>query len=65
MRNQENENRLLQAVASYKHDPLGFVLFAFPSGEPCALQPWQAKELENIARSVRDATDEQVPTLDA
>ena len=46
----------LQAVTEFRHDPLGFVLWAFPWGEPGPLhahsgpEPWQAAILREIGR---------------
>jgi hypothetical protein len=52
MRNEEYELQLRRDIAQYRHDPLGFVLFAFPWGEkggPLEKQlgpmMWQAEEL--------------------
>ena len=34
MRTQDLEDELRQTIAKFRHDPLGFVLFAFPWGVP-------------------------------
>lgn len=50
---------LAEAVAEYYDDPLGFVLFAFPWGEPGPLQDhagpdvWQRESLERIGAEVQ------------
>jgi len=51
-------------VGSFAHDPLGFVLFAFPWGEagtPLARdlgpEPWQRAVLSEIGRSLRSLSD--------
>lgn len=57
-RNQEYEDDLLAKIASFRHDPLGFVLFAFPWGEPGPLerfpgpQQWQVEVLTDIGNIV-------------
>lgn len=53
------DEQLAEAVAEYYADPLGFVLFAFPWGEPGPLQHhagpdiWQREALEWIGQQVR------------
>lgn len=53
------EQQLHEAVAEYYDDPLGFVLFAYPWGEPGPLEPhtgpdvWQRAALERIGAEVR------------
>lgn len=50
---------LAEAVAEYYDDPLGFVLFAYPWGEPGPLQEhagpdiWQRDSLDRIGKEVR------------
>lgn len=55
----EAEQRLVRDIASFRHDPLGFVQFAFPWGVPgTALaesvgpQMWQAEEMIAIGRAM-------------
>jgi hypothetical protein len=49
---------LHDAVMSFRHDPLGFVLFAFPWGEPGALandkgpEPWQRDLLDRLGKGL-------------
>lgn len=49
---------LHDAVMSFEHDPLGFVLFAFPWGEPGPLandagpEPWQRDLLDRIGKGL-------------
>lgn len=52
---------LLEALAEFQHDPLGYVLFAFPWGEPgteladeAGPRKWQREILEEAGRGVRD-----------
>lgn len=53
------ELQLAEAVADYYADPLGFVLFAYPWGEPGPLEQhpgpdtWQREALETIGREVQ------------
>lgn len=53
------ELQLAEAVADYYDDPLGFVLFAYPWGEPGPLEnhagpdTWQREALEVIGRQVQ------------
>ena len=51
---------MLDDLAGFTHDPLGFVKWAFPWGEPgTALEnrpgpePWQAAQLERIGAKLR------------
>jgi len=51
-------------IGSYAHDPLGFVLFAFPWGEAGTVlktdagpEPWQRDVLRQIGRSLGSASD--------
>ncbi|NQW54774.1 MAG: terminase, partial [Rhodospirillales bacterium] len=51
-------------VGSYAHDPLGFVLFAFPWGEAGTVlasdagpEPWQREVLSAIGRSLSRVSD--------
>ena len=53
-----DHDALLQALAEFSSDPLGFVLWAYPWGEPGELarytgpEPWQRELLESIGRGV-------------
>lgn len=58
--NGDAERELGLAVAEFTHDPLGFVLFAFPWGKKgtplehmSGPEPWQAEHLEEIGRKLR------------
>ena len=55
MRGQDLEGELLEAIVGFRHDPLGFVQFAYPWGErgtalekQSGPQPWQADILVEI-----------------
>lgn len=55
---------LIEALAEYQHDPLGYVLFAFPWGQPgseleheAGPRTWQREVLEEIGRGVREGKD--------
>jgi 8-oxo-dGTP pyrophosphatase MutT (NUDIX family) len=52
---------LLEALADYEHDPLGYVLFAFPWGQPgteleheAGPRSWQREVLEEAGRRIRN-----------
>jgi len=53
------EQELIEAVASFQHDPLGYVLFAFPWGEKGtplegkSLRTWQRKFLDKVGKRLR------------
>lgn len=53
-----NHEELLESLASFSNDPLGFVLFAYPWGEPGELEdssgpePWQRHLLTSIGLGV-------------
>lgn len=54
----EAEDVLFDQVAQFKHDPMGYVLFAFPWGEPGELEneepeAWQAECLEWLGAELR------------
>ncbi len=57
----ELEDRLAAEVAGYVHDPLGFVEFAFPWGEPGELadepgpRKWQREVLDDLGKTLRAA----------
>jgi hypothetical protein len=60
----EVERDLVNAIASFAHDPLGFVRFAFPWGEEgtelvSATGPraWQAELLEGLGRRLRQSRE--------
>ncbi len=51
-------------IGTYAHDPLGFVMFAFPWGEAGTVlennagpEPWQCEVLQEIGRSLASASD--------
>ena len=55
---EDQEIELLEALARYSSDPLGFVLWAFPWGEPGELadyrgpEPWQEELLTDLGTGV-------------
>lgn len=62
----EAEAKLAEKLASFYDDPLGFVLFAYPWGQPFLAdgskndladmkgpEPWQRRLLENLGRHIR------------
>jgi hypothetical protein len=56
----EHEEELIEQIAKFRHDPYGFVKFAYPWGEvngPLEMftgpQPWQCQKLEMFADIVR------------
>jgi hypothetical protein len=57
-----DEDWLIEAAARFKNDPLGFVLYAYPWGEPGPLKDhpgpdkWQRDFLEGIGEEVRGHT---------
>lgn len=60
------EADLVEAVAGFTHDPLGFVLFAFPWNEPGTElateqgpRRWQVEVLAHIGASLRNGSDLQ------
>ena len=61
-RNQQYEEDLVAQIAAFRHDPEGFVDFAFPWREPGALerfdgpQDWQRKKLRKFGDLVRGYT---------
>lgn len=64
------ERELGLAIAEFTHDPLGFVLFAFPwgkSGTPLehmsGPEPWQAEHMEEIGRRLRE--NPHMPIMEA
>lgn len=53
------EGDLIEIIAGFQHDPLGFVLYAFPWGEPgtelaseAGPRPWQIETLEIIGKEL-------------
>jgi hypothetical protein len=66
-----DEQKLIQNILSYKRDPLGFVLYAFPWGvknTPLSKfkrpRRWQIEEFEKIKRHLEDSsTREQIGLL--
>lgn len=64
------ERELCLTVAEYTHDPLGFVMFAFPWGKKgtplenmSGPEPWQREHLEEIGRRLRE--NPHMPILEA
>ncbi len=60
------ESELIDAIAAYAHDPLGFARFAFPWGEAGTdlekfedLEGWQIDVLESIGSKLRAGADLQ------
>lgn len=53
----EYELQLIEDITSFQHDPLGYVLYAFPWGEgPLKgkkLRTWQRKKLEELGEKLR------------
>lgn len=52
---------MIEAIAGFRHDPLGFVLFAFPWGEPGSVladddgpEDWQAELLASVGLGLMD-----------
>jgi hypothetical protein len=60
---QPERDYLAAGLAEYAHDPLGFVLAAFPWGEPGPLanasgpEPWQRLVLEDIGNNLQRSDD--------
>lgn len=54
-----SEDELIEAIASFQHDPLGYVLFNFPWGEKGTtldgkkLRAWQRRQLDKIGKKLR------------
>ena len=55
------ERRLIDEIGSFAHDPLGFVRFAYPWGEPgtelaeaTGPREWQARLLHELGRRLRE-----------
>lgn len=66
----EIERELGLTIASFTHDPLGFVMFAFPWGvkggpleRMSGPEPWQREHLEEIGRRLRE--NPHMPILEA
>lgn len=58
----EGEPDLIEHLAEFSSDPLGFVLFAFPWGEEGELasqapEPWQIKVLEDLRNGLIDISE--------
>lgn len=67
----DNEQELMEAIFSFKYDPLGFVLYAFPwgvKGTPLERFPaprrWQVKEFEKIKAHIQRQLDRREQGLD-
>jgi hypothetical protein len=59
-----SDAQVLEALTAYTHDPLGFVLFAFPWGQPGTVladrdgpEPRQRTVLEEIGRGIEASDD--------
>ncbi len=69
MTDADPEAELIEAVARYTHDPLGYVRFAYPWGEPGTElaqerpRTWQADILDLIGRHLRDPATYHQPLL--
>jgi hypothetical protein len=57
-------DELLTQLAEFAYDPLGFVLWAFPWGEPgtslaheIGPEPWQVEQLQRIGKKLKDGGD--------
>ncbi len=54
-----SEQELVEAIASFQHDPLGYVLFNFPWGEKGtalegkSLRKWQRRQLDKVGKKLR------------
>lgn len=65
------DDQLADAVAEYYADPLGFVLFAFPWGEPGPLadatgpDEWQTEYLRQLGEEVRGRAFDGITAVDA
>ena len=64
------EEELIEKISTFKHDPLGYVLFAFPWGEegtPLAKEkgprPWQTEHLTYIGEQLRKGALEPVDVI--
>lgn len=62
----DHEQDLADEIARYADDPLGYVLFAFPWGEPgtelankAGPRKWQRERLESIGEQIRDGAREK------
>ena len=69
---QEHEEELIQRIAGFRHDPYGYVKFAYPWGEPggplerfTGPQPWQCERLEKFGDLVRGVSLSDLDMLDA
>ena len=58
------KQKLIEQVAAYALDPLGFVLFAFPWGEPgselansTGPRDWQRELLAELGRRLREGSE--------
>lgn len=56
----EQESRIIEQILAFRSDPVGFVLWSYPWGEPGTSfandkgpRPWQLEELEAIGEHVR------------
>jgi hypothetical protein len=61
MKSNNRELQLIEELAAFRHDPLGFVRFAYPWGEPgtelaasSGPRQWQADLLDELGRRLRE-----------
>jgi len=60
------ELQIVQDIAEFYADPLGYVLYAFPWGEPGALEDftgpdiWQSEQLDRVGKAFRDKPDTNI-----
>jgi len=60
------ELQIVEDIAEFYADPLGYVLYAFPWGEPGPLEDfegpdkWQAEQLERVGKAFRDKPDTNI-----
>jgi hypothetical protein len=60
------EDQIIEDIAGFRHDPLGYVMYAFPWGEPGSEleheegpREWQREFLEELGRQLRSGVDVQ------
>jgi len=63
----DHESQLIEDIAQFTHDPLGFVKYAFPWGEPGDLETdsgprtWQAELLEDLGKHLQNPKTRHMP----
>lgn len=62
----DHEQQLVDDIVSFRHDPLGYVLYAFPWGEEgtelankSGPRQWQREVLESIGQQLRDGAKDR------